>query len=122
MKKMGAEAEYVYYYKGQVLKVVDGDTVDVDIDLGFDVHFKTRLRLYGVNTPELSSKNPDERKKADDAKNFLKELIEGKEIEIQSFKQEKYGRYLAKIFINNVDVNQKLIEEGFAVPYFGGPR
>jgi micrococcal nuclease len=116
------DVDYIYFYKGQVLKVVDGDTVEADIDLGFGVHFKTRLRLYGINCPELSSKDPEEHKKANDAKDFLKELIEGKEVELETFKHEKYGRFLANIFVGSINVSQKLIEEGFAVQYFGGPR
>ena len=118
----------MYEYQAKYIKVVDGDTVDLDIDLGLDIHHQVRVRLYGINTPELHSSDSEVLKKAKEAKLFLfniltlpnlrsKDLL----IKTQKDKTEKYGRYLAEIFTDGdpVSVNQKLIDAGLAVPYFG---
>lgn len=113
-----------YTYKAQCLSVVDGDTAKVLCDLGFDTSIKITLRLYGINTPEIHSKIADEREQAQKAKARLIELIEGKEIIVRTFKtKEKYGRYLAQIFlVDSVCVNDVLVDEGLAEAYYGEKR
>jgi len=114
----------MFEYVARVLEVIDGDTVDVSIDLGFSVQHTIRVRLYGINTPETRTRNKEEKQKGLAAKARLKELIEGKFVNIKTKKDEteKFGRYLAEIYIDGVNVNQTLITEGHAKEYFGEKR
>jgi endonuclease YncB( thermonuclease family) len=110
-----------YRYDAVVKAVHDGDTVTVDVDLGFDTWIHAlKVRLYGLNAPEL---NTPEGKKS---QAYLATLIPvgiSVVIETQKDKQEKYGRWLATIFLNDANVNGKLIADGYAKPYFGvGPK
>ena len=105
----------MYHYKALVTRVVDGDTVDVNIDLGFNlVHMKQRIRLFGVDAPELKGAD-----KLDglSAKSWLQAQIENKEIDLISLehKKGKYGRWLGIICMDGRNINQELIEKGFAV-------
>lgn len=102
----------MYEYKAVVLKIVDGDTVDVEIDLGLDVKIKTRLRLYGINAPERFT---EEGKKVIER---LESLIPaGTEIFVKTIKdkKEKYGRYLGIIYAGDLCINDLLVNEGLAV-------
>jgi micrococcal nuclease len=114
----------MFEYSAKVLEVIDGDTIDVAIDLGFNVLHTIRVRLYGINTPETRTKNKEEKQKGLKAKERLKELIEGKIVTIKTQKDdtEKFGRYLGIVFLDNTDINQTLISEGHATEYFGGKR
>lgn len=106
-----------YLYKAFVTDVHDGDTCTVDIDLGFGVWLKNqKLRFYGINTPELRGTDKEAGEKA---REFVKTLILGKEIvlETQKDKNEKYGRWLATIWLDGTNINKKLIEEGYAREY-----
>lgn len=115
----------MYEYKARMLKVVDGDTLDLDIDLGLRVHVKERVRLYGINTPELRSSNAEEREAARKASEFLSALVSDGVLTVKTQKdsQEKYGRYLASV-INSagVNVNEEMVKAGHAITYLGvGP-
>jgi micrococcal nuclease len=118
---------YIYRVK-QVLKVVDGDTVDADIDLGFDISLTKRVRLAGIDTPE--SRTTDKREKALglESKDWLKNRLEfAKNIVIRTQlpdSTEKYGRILGKLYINNEEtsLNEQMIDEGFAWEYQGGSK
>lgn len=113
----------MYEYAAKVTKIVDGDTVDVEIDLGFDVTIKQRLRLKGIDTPETKTKNKEEKELGLKAKRITEECIRcAKSIVIRTHKDDKYGRMLAEIIADGINVNQKLIDEGFAVPYDGGKK
>ena len=107
----------------KVLNVVDGDTLDVEIDLGFSIKIKQRLRLLGLDTAELRSSDPELRAKALLAKNFLKDcLIDKTNICLYTIKTEKYGRYLAEIYLKEEDatltsVNDLLLDNGLAEVY-----
>lgn len=106
-----------YTYKAIVLDVYDGDTCTVDIDLGFGIWMKKqKLRLYGINTPELTGEQKQDGIKTRD---YLSSLILGKEIiiETQKDKAEKYGRWLATIWLDGVNLNKKLVQEGYAREY-----
>ena len=109
-------------YTATVLKVIDGDTIDVMIDLGFKTFRKERIRLDGVDTPETRTRDLEEKKKGLEAKNWVKSMIEGKEVIIISTKQGKFGRYLAKVYIDDLCINEELIKRGMAKEYFGGKR
>lgn len=115
-------------FPGTILAWIDGDTVDVSIDLGFKVHLKERLRLLGVNTPETNSRDADERQRAKDARDFAARLAPpGSQVYLvttpNSTGQEKYGRWLAVIQTpDGQNVGQLLIANGHGVPYDGGKR
>jgi micrococcal nuclease len=113
----------MYEYKCYTTRVVDGNTVDALIDLGFNVLIKQRIKLYGVYTYDSNSSSESEKLKAIEAKNKLIEYI-GKEFICQTImnKRGKVGRTLGQIFVEDesgsrIDINQKLIDEGFASKY-----
>ena len=126
----------MYEYKiKQIDRIVDGDTVDATIDLGFDVLYKTRVRLYGINTPETRTKDLEEKERGLAAKARLNEIINkavhmGHHLILQTKEKGKFGRYLGILIIEDcrpdhdtrTDVNQMLVEEGHAEPYYGGKR
>lgn len=107
----------MYEYYTKIDKVVDGDTVDVFIDLGFSVWHKERIRLSGVDTAE---KNTPLGKAL---KAYMKELLEGKTVRLQVTKPDKYGRYLGKVFLAGEEsINDQLIKHGLAKPYGGDSK
>lgn len=113
--------EPLFEYRAIIKRVVDGDTIDVDIDLGFNIWIKNeRLRLYGINAPETRTKDKDEKIRGIEAKDYLMTLLsEGTECVIMTRKDKKgkFGRMLATFFIDGIDVNRAMIEEGHAVQY-----
>jgi len=120
-----------YWYAATVERIIDGDTVDVNLSLGFDVSVKQRLRLYGINAPETHGvkKTSDEYQRGMAATEFLEEMIGNKEVLVHTHKDEtgKFGRYLAEIYVVNrlggrVDINKAMINNGYAVEYYGGKR
>jgi micrococcal nuclease len=108
----------LYTYKATVVRVIDGDSVELIIDLGFTVQWKSICRLYGINTPELRSKNANEKARAIAAKEFTKaNLNEGSIVIIKSEKLDKYGRPLVDIYCGedyNIHLNVLLVEKGLA--------
>lgn len=137
----------MYEYGCKVKRVVDGDTIDITIDLGFKIFYDTRVRMYGIDTPESRTRDKDEKVKGLAAKARNKELLEQGVFKIKSFGTGKFGRVLGEIFvspdfvgesitesINNPDsnidlssdgwvsVNDILIEEGHAYDYHGGKK
>lgn len=111
----------MYKYKARVDRIVDGDTMDVIIDLGFKVTTHQRIRLQGINTPETYSvkKDSEEYKKGMAAKNFVIQRIEANNFEalVETEKDTgKYGRYIATVWLadNPVSLNDELVEKGFA--------
>ena len=119
----------MYEYKCKIIKVVDGDTVDVDIDLGFGMWIKDeRVRIMGIDTPESRTRDKVEKKFGLASKAKLKSLL-GKSgvLKTQVNKKGedmkgKFGRILADFIVGTKKVSQILCEEGFAVPYFGGSK
>jgi len=113
----------MYEYSCTVERVVDGDTVDVTLDLGFDILHKCRVRLYGIDTPESRTRNKDEKVRGKMAGAFLKEAIEdGEKIVIQTKLKDskgKYGRVLGDIVVDDVNINQLMVECHLAVAYHG---
>jgi micrococcal nuclease len=113
------------YYVKKVTKVVDGDTIDVDIDLGFDISFTSRVRLAGIDTPESRTTDKMEKALGLEAKAYLKHEIEAaKSVVIKTEKMdssEKYGRILGWVFLDNssVSLNEKMIADGYAWGYMG---
>jgi len=114
-----------YIYMATVLNVIDGDTIDIEVDLGFRVYQEMRVRLAGVDTPEKNAKHPELRAEAMKSKQRVVDLVLGKRLLVETFKVDKYGRYLAKVFLDTSDgksLNDVLLEEGLAVAYDGGKR
>ena len=112
-----------FVYNAILERVVDGDTVDVTLDLGFSVHLKKqRCRLAGIDTPESRTRNLEEKALGLKAKERLKELCVGS-FKIQSLGKGKYGRILAIPYTEDgQDICQMLIQEGHAVEYWGGTK
>ena len=116
----------MYEYKAIVTRVIDGDTIDVDIQLGFDVFLaKQRIRLLGIDTPESRTRDKEEKVRGLLSKEFVKNnCAVGSTIRLQSGKRGKFGRILGVIYSGDdtVSINDRMIEEGFAVPYTGGNK
>lgn len=115
---------YEYRVK-QVLRVVDGDTIDVDIDLGFDISFTSRVRLAGIDTPESRTTDKKEKALGLEVKQRLKEILsKSSSLVIRTEKPdstEKYGRILGWLFIDGAEksINEGLIADGYAWGYMG---
>lgn len=106
----------MYTYSATVFNVVDGDTVDVTVDLTFKVYTKQRIRLARINTPERGEPGFVE------AGNFLRSLVLNKDVTLTTHKVSKWGYFLGDIFLQGEDVNQRMINEGLAKPYDGGTK
>jgi len=115
---------YEYFVK-EVKNVVDGDTIDVIIDLGFDILFASRVRLAGIDTPESRTTDKAEKALGIEAKEYLKkQLKDAKSVVIRTEKMdssEKYGRILGWVYINgeSESINNKMINDGYAWGYLG---
>jgi len=113
----------MYEYACSVDRVVDGDTCDVVLDLGFNILHKCRVRLYGIDTPESRTRNKDEKARGLLAKDYLKNAIEsGEKVVIQTKLKDskgKFGRVLGDVVVDDVNINQSMIENHHAVAYFG---
>ena len=115
---------YEYNIK-KVTKVVDGDTIDVDIDLGFNISFAQRVRLAGIDTPESRTKDAREKALGLEVKNKVKSAIESAKTVIIKTElpdsTEKYGRILGWVYLDGAakSLNEQLIDEGYAWGYMG---
>ena len=124
---MGEKIMYEYYVR-KVEGVVDGDTIDVLIDLGFDILFASRVRLAGIDTPESRTKDLAEKALGLEAKEYLKKALkDAKSVVIKTEKMdssEKYGRILGWVYINGdtVSLNDMMINDGYAWGYLGDTK
>jgi micrococcal nuclease len=120
----------MYEYKVEVIKVVDGDTIDVNIDLGFGMSYnKQRVRLMGIDTPESRTRDLEEKVYGKAAKKFLKQLLASGNVSLVSHDKGKFGRILGELFVKdneghpvfetNISVNQAMINNHHAVAYNG---
>ena len=112
----------MYEYKCNITRIVDGDTVDAEIDLGFDIVYKSRVRLYGIDTPESRTRDLDEKARGKLASKFLSDNIlhaDNLVIQTKLDKKGKFGRVLGVIVADDVDLNQALIDNYLAVAYTG---
>ena len=126
----------MYRYKVDVTRVVDGDTVDVDVDLGFGMTYKKqRVRMVGIDTPESRTRDLEEKFYGKQSKYFLESLLKDKEVQLVSHDKGKFGRILGELFIvdseplkdgliNNAagNVNKIMVDNYHAVPYYGGNK
>jgi len=117
-----------FFYAAKVLHVVDGDTVDLMIDLGFNIHHEIRVRLYGVDTPESRTTNVAEKAAGLKSKAFVTAWTANNPnvfIQTMKDKNEKYGRILANMYADEAKtecLNTRLVTEGFAKAYFGDKK
>ena len=113
----------MYEYGCTVTRVVDGDTIDVVLDLGFSILHKCRVRLYGIDTPESRTRNKDEKARGKLAAKFLEDSIKnGKVIILQSKLKDskgKFGRVLGNVIVDGININQSMVDNYLAVAYFG---
>ena len=114
----------MYIYNAKCLKVVDGDTIDAQIDLGFDTHKTIRIRLVVINAPESITRDLDEKERGLAAKARVKQLLKENKNEFILHSQGvgKYGRCLGEIYLGDSNLNDQLIQEGHAASYDGGKR
>jgi micrococcal nuclease len=114
------------YNVRRVSKVVDGDTIDVDIDLGFDISFSSRVRLAGIDAPESRTKDTYEKKLGLESKEWLKKALEhANKVVIKTEKinsTEKFGRVLGWLFVDDVNLNLAMIDQGYAWSYMGDTK
>jgi len=124
---MSDKDPYIYRIKS-VHKVVDGDTIDADIDLGFDISLTKRIRLAGIDTPESRTTDVKEKALGLEVKEWLKKRLEfAKDIIIKTElpdSTEKYGRIIGHLYINGeeVSINNQMISDGYAWEYDGGTK
>ncbi len=118
-----------FWYGAKPLKAIDGDTIDLLVDLGFSIHFKMRVRLYGVNTPESRTKDLAEKELGMKAKKFTEDWLVGRDwvfVNTIPDKNDKYGRVLARIYSSDkinepttACLNLDIIQSGYAREYYG---
>jgi len=113
----------MYEYSCTVDRVVDGDTCDVVLDLGFDILYRCRVRLYGIDTPESRTRDADEKIRGKLASAFLQKAIDnGTKVVIETKLKDskgKFGRVLGNVLVDGININQLMIENYLAVAYFG---
>jgi len=116
---------YTYFVKS-IDRIVDGDTIDISIDLGFDLTKKERVRLAGIDTPEKRTKNLKEKEMGYQATEFLEmHLMEASKLTVRTEKDGKFGRMLGWLYKSDKDtmsINQIMIDKGYAWPYDGGTK
>jgi micrococcal nuclease len=105
-----------YVYKAKVTHLVDGDTFDAIVDLGMNVHIKARIRVLGINTPEIRGENKEEGFRS---KFFVANMLErtDNEVILQSHSQDSFHRWLCDVYIGDDNLAEKLLSEELAVPY-----
>jgi len=110
-----------YEYDAELVRVIDGDTVVLKVDCGFRLTFEDSFRLYGIDTPELHGVSAEVREKALAAKAEVERLCGLGKLRIETYKPDKYGRWLATIFVRagsaEININEKLVADGFAEEY-----
>jgi len=122
MAKLGDPTDFSYRVK-KVTKVVDGDTIDVTLDMGFDILYQQRVRLFGIDTPESRTRDKVEKKYGLLSKKFLQEQLKNaKKVSIKTYKGDetgKFGRILGDVFIDGKSDNSLMCQKGHAVEYYG---
>ena len=121
-QKLGDPTDFSYRVK-KVTKVVDGDTIDVTLDMGFDILYQQRVRLFGIDTQESRTRDKVEKVYGLKSKKFLQEQIKkAKKVSIKTYKGDetgKFGRILGDVFLDGKSVNSLMCQKGHAVEYYG---
>ena len=113
------DLEQRYLYDAELIRVVDGDTIDAWIDLGFNITVRRRIRLWGINAPESRTRDLIEKAAGIEAKNRLVEILDMNrgQFMVRSQGVDKYGRCLGEIYIQEVNINKQLLAEGIVDVY-----
>jgi micrococcal nuclease len=126
---MNSSTDKLYHYNATVSRVVDGDTIDVILNLGFDITLKGRIRFHGMNAPESRTRDPEEKMRGLESKIYVEKWVEGHDqkviIQTSLDKRGKFGRILGRILCpdDKCDcLNDDMIKYGYAEPYDGGSR
>ena len=118
--------EKLHHYNCKLVKVVDGDTVKLIIDLGFKIKVAVSLRLVGIDTPEKRSSSGLEQKAAYKAELYLEKMIKNKDLIVSTKKNDMYGRYVGTLYVKDgnevVNINNIMLNKGLAKEYKGGHR
>ena len=109
-------------FQARVKRVVDGDTLDLDIDLGFHITLRERVRLMGIDTPETRTRDPVEKANGLKSKEFVIGFVADGSVVIKVHGFGKFGRPLVDLYKGSLCLNEQLVLLGLAVPYFGGKR
>ena len=115
----------MYTYKAKLDRVIDGDTINANIDLGFDITIHKRIRLTGIDTPESRTRDLEEKARGLASKARLVELLGEGNFILESREVGKFGRVLGTIYTvaeDSININDTLVEEGYAVEYWGGKK
>ncbi len=122
-------ADKLYHYSAEVNRVVDGDTIDVVLDLGFDVSLKARVRFFGIYAPESRTRDAEEKMRGLESKAYVENWIDGHDgkiiIETSIDERGKFGRVLGRVLCPDGEcdcLNDDMVEYGYATEYFGGTR
>ena len=122
MAKLGDPTDFSYRIH-KVLKIIDGDTIDIILDLGFDILHKSRVRLFGIDTPESRTRDKEEKQRGLISKKYLTEAIKkGNKLTIKTHKGSetgKFGRILGEVFVDGKNINLQMTKDGYAVAYYG---
>lgn len=110
--------------EGQVIKVYDGDTITIAARLPYDASpvYRLSVRLNGIDTPEIKSRNAEEKQVAKQARDYLEALILYQIVSLRNVQTEKYGRILADVYLGELCLNERMVEQRFAVRYDGGTK
>ena len=108
-----------YLYEAELIRVIDGDTIDAWIDLGFDITVRRRIRLWGINAPETRTLDLEEKREGKLAKARLEDIlsINRGSFSVKSIGVDKYGRCLGEIYLQDVNINKQLLAEGLVEVY-----
>ena len=116
----------LFVYQAELIRVIDGDTIDAMVDLGFSTWKKVRIRFQGINAPESRTRDKEEKKRGLAAKDRVIEILSENDnkFQLKSHGLGKYGRGLGELFVESLpeSINKTLIKEGHGVEYFGGKR
>ena len=109
---------------GHVIKVYDGDTITIASKLPYETSplYRLSVRLNGIDTPEIKGKTQDEKQAAKNARDSLSQLILNKYVRLENIQSEKYGRILAYVFIDDININEWMVNERYALKYDGGKK
>lgn len=109
-----------YIYRCEIVRVVDGDSIDVNVDLGWSIIVRNqRIRLYGLDAPESRTRNLEEKKYGKASKKFVEDFLNSDNILLKTREKGKYGRYLGDFCVNNKWLCNEMIGAYYAVPYYG---
>ena len=118
----------LYHYRAEVLSVYDGDTMTLMIDMGMKHFARVKIRMIGIDTPEIRTSDADEKVRGYEARDYLRSRVEGKKVIVHTKEKGKFGRWLGVVWVDEdqdelgESLNDEMIRMGHAKAYFGGAR